>query len=381
MPWADDEGDVADLNVHSLKALLRQRGLAVGGVKAVLVARLEQWADRVSSAGDEPRPRKPTVALYLRGACSCALFLGILFIVGYSFGVELFAALALGVQLVVFALHAFPNNSEKFYDLTGSATHLALVLASCLLGGRREWSPRQLFVAVASSLWLSRLGTYLYSRILRDGKDERFDALKPVWVSFLGAWCGQAVWVMFIQLPVVLLNGSSDTAPATTLLDVAGMLLWFVGFAFEVAADTQKIAFRSRRANKKRWISTGLWRYSRHPNYFGEILMWSSMALVASSAPLAKVFDCAASAVAAADLGALASCAGGLHSRLVGAWISPAFTAFLLLKVSGVPMLEALGAKKWGEEAAYVHYVKHTACVVPWWPAPEVAEVEEKKRA
>ena len=269
MPWSTNEGDLADLNVQSLKALLRQRGLKVGGTKAVLVARLEQWADRASSGGAKPQTSKPTTALYIRGAFSCGLFLGILFLVGRSFKVELFAALALSVQLVVFALHALPNNSEKFYDLTGSATHLVLVLGSCLLSGRREWSPRQLFVAVASSLWLSRLGTHLYTRILRDGKDARFDAIKPVWVSFLGAWFGQAVWVMFIQLPVVLLNGANDTAPATTLLDGVGMLLWFLGFAFEVAADTQKIAFRSRRANKKRWISTGLWRFSRHPNYFG----------------------------------------------------------------------------------------------------------------
>ena len=105
------------------------------------------------------------------------------------------------------------------------------------------------------------------------------------------------------------------------------------------------------------------------------------MALVASSAPLAQVFECAVRAAAATDLSALASCAGGLRSRLVGAWISPAFTAFLLLRVSGVPMLEALGIEKWGKEAAYLHYMKHTACVVPWWPAPAVAEIEEEKRA
>jgi steroid 5-alpha reductase family enzyme len=118
-------------------------------------------------------------------------------------------------------------------------------------------------------MWATRLGSFLYARILKDGKDERFDAIKSVWLSFLGAWTLQGTWVVLIQLPVVLLNSINDSRPQIGSLDYLAMICWIVGFLFEAAADTEKMAFRSVPENKGKYLTTGLWALSRHPNYFG----------------------------------------------------------------------------------------------------------------
>jgi len=275
--------------------------------------------------------------LYKRGMLTNGCGLLILGGIKYFLGLNTYVMIALGMQYGVFLLHGLPMRSEKFYDLSGSFTHLALVFTS-LVSERRARSPRQLFAAVAAILWMARLGTFLYSRILKDGKDERFDRLKPVWLSFMGAWTLQAVWVTLIELPVILLN-SFDDLEATTNLDFACMVFWAIGFVVEATADTQKQAFRNVPSNRSKYITTGLWGYSRHPNYFGEILMWSSLSILASAA--------------------------GFHA----AWLSPMFTVLLLTKVSGVPMVEKAGLEKWGKDPAYMHYMQKTSCIVPWLPA------------
>ena len=142
--------------------------------------------------------------LYLRGLISNSVSVCILGAIGHY--LELYTAIyvAVGIQLAVFLFHGLPQSSEKFYDLSGSFTHLAVVLTAILSAEPRTFSPRQIMLAIASVLWMTRLGTFLYNRILKDGKDERFDRIKPVWLSFLGAWMIQAVWCVVIQLPVLL---------------------------------------------------------------------------------------------------------------------------------------------------------------------------------
>jgi len=290
--------------------------------------------------------------LYVRGTISNLAGFGILGSIAYFLDLGRYVAVASGIQMAVFALHGLPQNSEQIYDLSGSFTHLAVV-AAALVAETKVRTPRQLFAALASVVWMTRLGTFLYSRILRDGKDARFDHIKPVWLSFMGAWTIQALWVTLIQLPVVLLNDRDD-ATGTTLVDLLLMALWLLGFLVEAAADTEKMAFRDDAANRHKFITTGLWRYSRHPNYFGEILMWSCMAGLASVSAIRQ----------------------GIPELHCG-WFSPAFTAVLLLRVSGVPMVEKAGLKKWGSDPAYVHYIKNTSCVIPWFPACEPIEQED----
>ena len=129
------------------------------------------------------------------------------------------------------------------YDLSGSVTHLAVVCAS-LVSSTRARSPRQLMCAVGSIVWLTRLGTFLYVRISKDGKDERFDGIKKSWLTFLGAWTIQALWVLLIQTPVLLINDADDAAP-TSAFDLVAAAAWAMGFAIEFVADVQKFSFRA----------------------------------------------------------------------------------------------------------------------------------------
>lgn len=296
-----------------------------------------------------------TARLYVRGLISNLGGLTVLLALAYRLNLIFYAVVALGVQYAVFLTHGLPNRSEKFYDLSGSCTHLAVVVAS-LVREQKVRSIRQVFTAVAATVWMTRLGTFLYSRILRDGKDGRFDDIRKVWLSFMGAWTVQAVWVTFTELPVLLINDRDDNVPLT-LLDYLAMLSWLAGFLLEATADSQKLAFRDDPANKGRFITTGVWRYSRHPNYCGEIMMWCSQA-------------------------ALVSFAAWGHpdwSSLLCSWISPAFTALLLLKVTGVPMVEKAGMQKWGQEPEYLHYMANTNCLIPGPPAQPLSDSSKNK--
>merc|ERR1719247_1503324 len=253
--------------------------------------------------------------LLIRGTVSNSLALGLLALVGWSLDLWPFVAVALGMQVAVYLFHGLPFRSEELYDLSGSATHL---------------------------------GCFLFLRISKDGKDGRFDNLKPCFLSFLGAWTIQAVWVTLIELPVVLINAKPDTV-ALGAADVVCAAFWLVGFMLEAAADNQKFVFRSKPENKNRYITSGVWRYSRHPNYCGEITMWTAMAVCAT-----------ACAVQGAD------------KQLYAAWVSPAFTCVLLFFVTGVRSVEAAGDAKWGSDPAYRNYMQNTSCIVPWFPAKDL---------
>ena len=312
-----------------------------------------------TSSAEKPRARKKTptfseskttvhafdVRLYARGAASNAF--GLALLGGLAFFVPASrsaAKLACALQLAVFVVHGLPFRSEEFYDLSGSVTHFAVVVQS-LLNASPAPTPRGILVSLASVLWMTRLGTFLFLRIARDGRDARFDSLKPCWLSFLGAWTIQAAWVTLTELPVVLCNArSAGEQPPLGLADAALAATWSAGFVLEVAADMAKFTFRNDPANRAKFITDGVWGWSRHPNYFGEITMWIALAAVVTL------------------------CAGCSHA----AWISPAFTALLLLKISGVPMVEKAGMKKWGNDPEYIHYLKHTSCVIPWRPAPSL---------
>jgi steroid 5-alpha reductase family enzyme len=254
-------------------------------------------------------------------------------------GLPKYVAIAAGIQVAVFLLHGLPNRSEKFYDLSGSLTHFALVAASLM--ETRARSPRQILTALFSTAWMTRLGTFLFTRISRDGKDSRFDDISPVWLSFLGAWHLQAAWAVLTQLPVLLLNDGPDVA-AVGAVDAACLAAWVVGFYLEFASDLQKFTFRGIKENNDKFISHGLWCLCRHPNYLGEIFMWMAMATCVST-----------------------TAAANGRPGLRFAWLSPAFTSFLLLCVSGVPLVEKAGLKKWGADPAYQAYLRRTPLLLP----------------
>lgn len=224
--------------------------------------------------------------------------------------------------------------TEKFYDLVGAFTNLSTVLIAAALS--QPLSVRSILVTLFVSVWALRLGTYLFKRISADGGDKRFNDIKIYPLRFLNAWQLQGLWIILTTACAVAITTSGDQSPLDIFAYI-GIALWVIGFAIEVIADNQKKAFRANPDNKGRFIQNGLWSWSRHPNYFGEIVLWVGIAVMA-----------------------LPVLSGGAWLAL----ISPFFVILLLTKVSGLPMLEKSADKKWGGEADYEAYKARTSVLV-----------------
>jgi steroid 5-alpha reductase family enzyme len=244
------------------------------------------------------------------------------------------AAFAFAVQWIVF-VPSFSAQTEHYYDLTGSLTYLTLVIATLLLAG--SFDARSILLTLLVSVWALRLGSFLFLRIRKRGVDERFDTIKPSFSRFLMAWTLQGLWV-FLTLSAALAAMTSTTPAPFGPLGVAGVVVWIVGFAIEAVSDRQKRLFRQDPANAGHFITTGLWAWSRHPNYFGEIVLWSGIALIA-----------------------LPSLSGWQYVTL----ISPLFVFFLLTRVSGIPPLESRAEERWGDDPEFRAYKARTPVLFP----------------
>jgi steroid 5-alpha reductase family enzyme len=243
------------------------------------------------------------------------------------------AVLAFGINWVAF-VPAYLGRTERFYDLTGTLSYLS-VMALALLAG--SGSTLSILLAVLVAVWAVRLGTFLVLRIRKDGSDGRFDAIKVDPLRFLMSWTLQGLWVLLTAgaaLAAMTTEADAELGPLTA----AGLVVWAVGFAIEATADAQKRAFRRDPANRGRFIRSGLWAWSRHPNYFGEITLWVGIALIALPA---------------------------LSGWQLLTLVSPLFVTVLLTRISGVPLLEARGRKAWGDEPEYREYVARTPVLVP----------------
>ena len=253
-----------------------------------------------------------------------------------TFGLPLFAlcgAFAFAVQWIVF-VPSFLARTEHYFDLTGSITYVSTVLGTAVLAGS---NPRSWLIAGLVAIWALRLGTFLFIRVRQDGKDGRFDAIKQSFVRFLMAWTLQGLWV-FLTLAAALAAMTSAQQAPLGLLAWLGVALWVAGFAIEAVADAQKRAFKQRTDRDKDFITDGLWAWSRHPNYFGEILLWFGVALIAS--------------------------------EVLSGWqwvtmISPIFVYVLLTRISGVPLLEFRGKKRWGSDPEYQAYRERVPVLFP----------------
>lgn len=240
-------------------------------------------------------------------------------------------ALAFAINLLAF-VPAWLAQTERYYDLTGSATYLAVVGLALAAGPR---GPRALLLAGLIAIWAVRLGSFLFARVRAAGGDGRFDAIKRDFARFLLAFALQGLWVALAAgAALAALTAAPARARAPLgALELAGLLVWLGGFALEVVADRQKQAFRADPANRDRFVTTGLWSRSRHPNYLGEIVLWTGIALIA-----------------------LPALSGWQRATL----ISPLFVYLLLTRVSGIPMLEARARKRWGDDPAYRAYLERT---------------------
>lgn len=255
-------------------------------------------------------------------------------------GVPIFAiavALAFLIQWLVF-IPAYIFQTEKFFDLTGSITYITVIgVAVCYSRYSADLDARSILLAALVIVWAIRLGSFLFGRIKKAGKDDRFDELKPSFIRFLNVWTIQGLWVTF-TMAAALVAITTVNKKELDAFAVVGLLVWIFGFAFEVIADSQKSRFNADRSTKGKFIQTGLWSRSRHPNYFGEIVLWIGVAIIALPV---------------------------LQGWTWVALISPLFVTLLLTRVSGVPLLEKKADKKWGGQAEYEEYKKNTPVLIP----------------
>lgn len=252
-------------------------------------------------------------------------------------GLPIFAA-AVGliflIQWVAFTV-AFTRQTEKFFDLTGSLTYIVVISLSAILAGGLDLRTGILWALVI--IWAGRLGTFLFTRIHKAGKDDRFDEIKPSFWRFLNTWTLQGLWIT-LTMSAALIAITSSTRAGVDVFVWAGLAVWIAGFSLEATADSQKSKFNADPANKGKFISTGLWSRSRHPNYFGEILLWIGVLIIALPV---------------------------LQGWQWVALISPVFVTLLLTRVSGVPMLEKKADQKWGGQPDYEEYKRSTPVLIP----------------
>ncbi|MEK9921209.1 MAG: DUF1295 domain-containing protein, partial [Luminiphilus sp.] len=225
--------------------------------------------------------------------------------------------------------------TERFYDLTGSATYIVVALGAVVAAS--EPTGAQVLIAIMIFIWAGRLGSFLYRRIHAAGGDQRFDQIKVSSSRFFIAWTLQGTWVVMTSCAAVAAILSPEQPPLGFVY-IVGALMWVSGFAIEVIADRQKSRFREDPANGGQFICTGLWAHSRHPNYFGEILLWSGITMMA--VPYLS----------------------GSQWVVV---VSPLFVYALLTRISGIPTLAKRGQQLWGEDPAYQAYLSNTPKLFP----------------
>ena len=242
--------------------------------------------------------------------------------------------LAMLIQWLAF-IPAYLYQTERYYDLTGSLTFIWVTLFVLFARGTFDW--RSLLLAAAIVLWAGRLGSHLFARILQDGSDSRFDKIKPSAVLFLRTWSLQGLWVAVTAGAALAALGTSVPTPLGWV-GVLGFAIFLLGFVIETIADTQKRQFCAAHGSGH-FITTGLWSWSRHPNYVGEITLWLGIAVLAWPA---------------------------LQGWQLATLISPLFVYVLLTRISGVPLLERKADRHWGEDANYQAYKRATPVLFPW---------------
>ena len=242
-------------------------------------------------------------------------------------------AVAVGLNLAGFVV-AYRLASDKLTDFSYGTSFL--LLSAIGFAGSHHNIYSWLALSVVA-LWAVRLAGFLLVRIIKTKSDKRFDGVRENFWKFGRFWLFQGISVWIILLPALFLF--SNRPVGFTWLGGVGLIIWGSGLVIEAAADSQKFAFNSNPKNKGQWIERGLWGYSRHPNYLGEILVWAGVYIFAFSALSG--------------------------SQRVIALASPLYISALLIFVSGIPKLEKSADVKWGNNADYIKYKKRTGLLVP----------------
>ncbi|WP_244304707.1 DUF1295 domain-containing protein [Leucobacter viscericola] len=225
--------------------------------------------------------------------------------------------------------------TDRYFDATGALTYISVTILLLVLSPGLD--PRSIILGALVIVWAARLGSFLFMRNRRSGRDDRFDEIKTSKIRFLGVWTVQGLWVSLTAAAAWISITSSERAPLDWTTWV-GLAIWVVGFGIEVTADLQKNRFKADPGNKGKFIQSGLWSVSRHPNYFGEILLWVGVLVIALPA---------------------------LQGWQWIALLSPVFVIVLLTRVSGIPLLEEKAQRKWGDDPEYQAYRASTSVLVP----------------
>ena len=263
---------------------------------------------------------------------------------GYRLGAVPVFAICGALAYAVNWLAYIPSNraqTEKYFDLTGSVTYVSMTIVALALSS--DLDARSYIAGVMVLVWAVRLGSFLYRRISRAGKDGRFDRIRTAPLRFLSAWTLQGLWILLTGAAAIAIITTTQREPLGVVAYV-GIAVWMVGFVIEVVADQQKAEFKRDSANDGRFITTGLWAWSRHPNYFGEITLWTGVAIMAIPV---------------------------LSGWQFVVLISPVFVAVLLTRISGIPMLESRADERWGDEDGYQRYKNTTPALIPRPPTPD----------
>ena len=248
--------------------------------------------------------------------------------------------LAFGLNWLVYVPSALAR-TEHYYDLTGGLTYLSVTGLAVVLS--QPLDLRSTLVVGMVSIWAIRLAGFLFVRVKRVGKDIRFDSVKTKPSTFLVWWTLQALWVLTTMAAALAIVTGGERI-SMSWLGWIGFGVWLFGFAVEVVADAQKSSFKNDPVNQGHFIRTGLWAWSRHPNYFGEIVLWTGVAIMA-----------------------IPVLTGWQYATL----ISPVFVSFLLMKMSGVPLLERKADERWGGQEEYEAYKAATPVLIPRPPRVE----------
>jgi steroid 5-alpha reductase family enzyme len=247
-------------------------------------------------------------------------------------------ALAFAINWLAFIPSAL-TQTEHYYDLVGGVTYITVTVVAVLLS--TELDLRAVLVAAMVMFWSLRLATFLFLRISKSGGDSRFDDIKNRPLRFFMTWTLQGLWVVLTAATALAVITGGVREPLG-VIGIVGIAVWTAGFLIEVVADRQKSKFRNDSNNAGKFINVGLWAWSRHPNYFGEIVLWTGMAIVA-----------------------LPVLQGWQWATL----ISPVFVTLLLTRVSGIPLLAEKANRRWGGQDDFEEYKRKTPVLIPKKPA------------
>jgi len=262
------------------------------------------------------------------------------------------------------ALIFVPQKNELYYDLGGALGFLSTTFVSLYYPALKaryydrlpvalpslfSFAPRQLLLTAALGIWGVRLGSFLTLRAIKAGGDSRFDEVKQQPGKFILYWMAQATWVTIVGLPVYLCNTlPARFHPTLTACDWFAVGLYSASLALEAIADHQKSNWRrakDRKEHDEKFITSGLWSISRHPNHLGEVGIWTGIWALSTTSLQTANYPRGTVALAA---------------------LSPLFTWLLLRNVSGVPPLEQAGDEKFGDDTRWQQYKRNVPIFWPW---------------